>query len=44
MWVNGVVYYYGQKMEDSGDEGLGKITVQHAFEASSNVGISYPGK
>ena len=37
---DGVVYYYGQKMEDSGDEGLGKITVQHAFEASSNVGIS----
>lgn len=37
---NGVVYYYGQKMEDSGDEGLGEITVQRAFEASSNVGIS----
>jgi len=27
-------------MEDSGDKGLGKITVQRAFEASSNVGIS----
>ena len=37
---DGVIYYYGQKMEDSGDEGLGVITVQHAFEASSNVGIS----
>lgn len=37
---DGVVYYYGQKLEDSGDEGLGKITVQHAFEVSSNVGIS----
>ncbi len=37
---NGVIYYYGQRMEDSGDEGLGKITLQRAFEASSNVGIS----
>ncbi|MFH0759562.1 MAG: penicillin-binding protein [Bacteroidota bacterium] len=37
---NGVTYYYGQKLEDSGDEGLGKITVKRAFEASSNVGIS----
>jgi cell division protein FtsI (penicillin-binding protein 3) len=37
---DGVTYYYGQKMEDSGEEGLGEITVQHAFEASSNVGIS----
>ncbi len=37
---NGVVYYYGQKLEDSGSEGLGEITVQRAFEASSNVGIS----
>lgn len=36
----GVIYYYGQKMEDSGGKGLGKITVQRAFEASSNVGIS----
>jgi cell division protein FtsI (penicillin-binding protein 3) len=32
--------YYDYLMEDSGDEGLGRITVQHAFEASSNVGIS----
>ncbi len=37
---NGVTHYYGQKMEDSGDEGLGEITVKRAFEASSNVGIS----
>ena len=37
---NGVTHYYGQKMEDSGDEGLGLTTVKHAFEASSNVGIS----
>ncbi|MEZ5070141.1 MAG: penicillin-binding protein [Bacteroidales bacterium] len=37
---NGVTYYYGQKMEDSGDHGLGKITAQQAFEKSSNVGIS----
>lgn len=37
---NGVVYYYNHRMEDSGDKGLGKITVQRAFEASSNVGIS----
>lgn len=37
---DGVIYYYNQRMEDSGDEGLGKITFQRAFEASSNVGIS----
>ncbi len=37
---DGKTYYYGQRMEDSGDKGLGKITVQRAFEASSNVGIS----
>ncbi len=37
---NGVVHYYGQKMEDSGGKGLGKITVKRAFEKSSNVGIS----
>jgi len=36
---DGKTYYYGQKMEDSG-EGMGEITVQRAFEASSNVGIS----
>jgi cell division protein FtsI (penicillin-binding protein 3) len=37
---NGVTYYYGQKLEDSGGKGLGRITVKHAFEVSSNVGIS----
>jgi len=37
---DGKTYYYSQKMEDSGGKGLGKITVQRAFEASSNVGIS----
>jgi cell division protein FtsI (penicillin-binding protein 3) len=37
---DGVTYFYNQKMEDSGEEGLGKITAQRAFEASSNVGIS----
>jgi cell division protein FtsI (penicillin-binding protein 3) len=37
---DGFTYYYGQRMEDSGEGGLGEITVQHAFEVSSNVGIS----
>jgi cell division protein FtsI (penicillin-binding protein 3) len=37
---NGVTTYYGQKVEDSGVEGIGRITVKHAFEVSSNVGIS----
>jgi cell division protein FtsI (penicillin-binding protein 3) len=37
---DGVTHYYGQKLEDSGDKGLGEITVQRAFEVSSNVGIS----
>jgi cell division protein FtsI (penicillin-binding protein 3) len=37
---NGVTYYNGHKLEDSGDEGLGKITFSEAFEYSSNVGIS----
>jgi len=37
---DGVTYFYDHRMEDSGDEGLGEITVKHAFEASSNVGIS----
>ncbi len=36
---NGVTYFYDHRMEDSG-EGMGEITVKHAFEASSNVGIS----
>jgi len=37
---DGLTYYYDHRMEDSGDEGLGEITVKRAFEASSNVGIS----
>ncbi len=37
---DGITYYYGQKVEDSGEKGLGKITVKRAFEVSSNVGIS----
>ncbi|MCD4711168.1 MAG: transpeptidase family protein [Bacteroidales bacterium] len=37
---DGVIYYYGHRLEDSGHEGLGKITAQRAFEVSSNVGIS----
>ena len=37
---DGKTFYYGQKMEDSGGKGMGEITVQRAFEASSNVGIS----
>jgi cell division protein FtsI (penicillin-binding protein 3) len=36
----GITYFYGERMEDSGDEGLGLTTVRHVFEASSNVGIS----
>ena len=37
---DGVTSYYGQKLKDSGDEGLGVITVREALEYSSNVGIS----
>ncbi len=37
---DGVVYYYDVRVEDSGEKGLGEITVQRAFEVSSNVGIS----
>jgi len=37
---NGITYYYGQKVEDSGEGGAGRITVKRAFEVSSNVGIS----
>jgi cell division protein FtsI (penicillin-binding protein 3) len=36
---DGVFKYFGHLIEDSGDKGLGKITAQRAFEASSNVGI-----
>ncbi len=37
---NGQTSYYGHKVEDSQRSALGKITVQRAFEVSSNVGIT----
>lgn len=37
---NGKVKYYDQIMKDSKEGGYGKISVQRAFELSSNVGIS----
>ena len=37
---NGVHRFYKEKMRDSHHGGYGKITVQEAFEKSSNVGIS----
>jgi cell division protein FtsI (penicillin-binding protein 3) len=37
---NGTCYYYEHKVEDSQHSALGEITVQRAFEVSSNVGIS----
>lgn len=37
---NGTVKYYDRIMRDSKEGGYGKITVQRAFELSSNVGIS----
>ena len=37
---NGITYYYGKRMKDSHDGGYGTITLQRAFELSSNVGIS----
>jgi len=36
----GVQKYYGMSMRDSNDKGYGQVTVQRAFELSSNVGIS----
>jgi len=36
----GVTYYYDKKVEDSQQEALGEITIQRAFEVSSNVGIT----
>jgi cell division protein FtsI (penicillin-binding protein 3) len=36
----GITYFANRKMEDSHRGGYGTITVQHAFEVSSNVGIS----
>jgi cell division protein FtsI (penicillin-binding protein 3) len=37
---NGIYKFYNAKMRDSHQGGYGKITVQDAFEKSSNVGIS----
>jgi len=37
---NGVTSYHGKKMKDSHEGGYGTITLQKAFEVSSNVGIS----
>lgn len=37
---DGSIMYEDHLLEDSGDEGLGVITFQEAFEKSSNVGIS----
>jgi cell division protein FtsI (penicillin-binding protein 3) len=37
---NGQVRYYNRIMKDSHDGGYGRITVQRAFELSSNTGIS----
>jgi len=37
---NGETSYYGHKVVDSQHGSLGKITVQRAFEVSSNVGIT----
>ena len=37
---DGKVQYYGKTMKDAHEGGYGKISVQEAFEFSSNVGIS----
>lgn len=37
---DGTVYYYGKKLRDAEDKGLGKVTMLQAFEHSSNVAIS----
>jgi cell division protein FtsI (penicillin-binding protein 3) len=37
---NGETRFYGIKVKDSQREALGKITIQRAFEVSSNVGIT----
>ncbi len=37
---NGITKYYDRTMEDSHKGGYGKISVQRAFEVSSNVGVS----
>ncbi len=37
---NGTTEFFNQKMTDSHEGGYGKISLKHAFEVSSNVGIS----
>lgn len=37
---NGVIKYYGVEMHDTKEGGHGVIPVKHAFEVSSNIGIS----
>ena len=37
---NGEMLFYDRRMRDARKGGFGSITVQHAFEVSSNVGIS----
>ena len=37
---NGITYFYGRKMEDNLKGGFGTITLNRAFELSSNVGIA----
>lgn len=37
---DGTHRFYDLVMRDSNDKGYGKITVKHAFEVSSNVGVS----
>jgi cell division protein FtsI (penicillin-binding protein 3) len=38
---NGSISYHGTELKDSHEGGFGKISLQHVFEVSSNVGISY---
>jgi len=38
---NGIRYYYGFPIRDTKPEGYGTITIQEAFELSSNVAVSW---
>lgn len=38
---DGVIEFYGKKIKDHDDKGLGKISVKRVFEYSSNVGTAY---
>jgi len=38
--TQGVTEYEGERMKDSSPHGLDTVTVRHAFEISSNVGVS----